>query len=201
MKKSALLFSGAALLILAASCDSKSRLSGEVQGVWGGTPESISDTGASQATLVRLMEFNRTGNSPEGTVTMTALITVENAMQPNDTTAAAPIAITASGTATITGAYQAIDDDEIVITLEASSLSVSVDPEGVKLSYNIPAQTAPDVEKIKAPAMMLASQQITRAAQNTFYTLTKLDDIKINNNLMSCEINDRDLTFRRQSAK
>lgn len=190
------------MLIMSASCDSKARLSEEVQGVWGSAPEQIQDTGAEQATLVRLMEFNASSSAQaEGTVTMTALITVENTMPANDSIVA-PLEITASGTATISGYYQAIDDDELAVTLDASSLTVSVDPQAVQLNYNaLTTESSAQVDKLKPAAAMLASQQIRRAAQNTFYTLNKIDDIKINNKLMSCEIGKHDLTFRRQVAE
>lgn len=51
--------------------------------------------------------------------------------------------------------------------------------------------------KLKPNATVLATQQINRAAQNAFFDLTEIEDIKINNNLMSCEIGDRDLNFTR----
>ena len=51
--------------------------------------------------------------------------------------------------------------------------------------------------KLKPHATVLATQQINRAAQNAFFDLTKIEDIHINKNLMSCEINDRDLNFTR----
>ena len=47
---------------------------------------------------------------------------------------------------------------------------------------------------------MLASQQIDHAARNVFFNLTEIEDIKINNNMLKCEMAHKDLTFRRQPA-
>lgn len=177
-------------------CDSKSKLAQEIQGEWSSTPELLVNTGAARASLVRVMEFNRTGDSTEGTVTMTALITVDNAIPANDSIVT-PLTITASGTATITGVYTVRDDDEINVNLDATSLTIAVDPEAVKLSYDIiDGNSGSSLEALRPGAMRLAQQQINRAAQEVFINLDEIDDIRIDNNLMSCEIGHKDLNFK-----
>lgn len=179
------------------SCDSKAKLSESVQGTWTSNPERVLDSGAATASMVRVMSFTSGNTQYEGTVTLTALITVDNSMQANDSLVS-PITITASGTATITGAYQIKDDDDITVNLDATSLSIAVDPDAVQLNYNIATgDSEPVMAKLKPNATVLATQQINRAAQNAFFDLTEIEDIKINNNLMSCEIGDRDLNFTR----
>lgn len=120
-------------------------------------------------------------------------------MQSNDSIVT-PLQITASGVATITGVYQAKDDDELTISLDATSMNVNVDPDAVKLNYNIATATsAPLVEKLKPGAAILATQQINRAAQNAFSNITEIDDIKIEGSIMRCEINHTDLTFTKST--
>lgn len=200
MKKSILpvLAMGAALML--ASCDSRQKLSEELQGVWAGTPEQLTNSGAARATMVRMMEFSSTGDAGEGNVTLTAYITVENTMPANDSIVT-PLTISASGTATITGLYQAKDDDDLLLNLDASSLAVNVDPDGVELSYNIlSGESGSHLATLKPAAAMLASQQIDHAARNVFFNLSEIEDIKVNNNMLKCEMGHKDLTFRRQSA-
>lgn len=190
----------AALLPFMTACDSKAKLAEAVQGRWNGNPETVLDTGAASASMSRILEFTKGAADTEGSVTMTAMITVENTMQFNDSIVA-PLQITASGTATITGVYQAKDDDELTISLDATSMTVNVDPDAVQLNYNIQTEnSAPMVEKLKPGAAILATQQINRAAQNAFSNISEIDDIKINGNIMRCEINHTDLTFTK-SAK
>ena len=183
----------AGMLTLMTACDTKAKLAESVQGKWTGNPEKMLDTGAASASMVRTLEFT------EGSVTMTAMITVENTMQSNDSIVT-PLQITASGVATITGVYQAKDDDELTISLDATSMNVNVDPDAVKLNYNIATATsAPLVEKLKPGAAILATQQINRAAQNAFSNITEIDDIKIEGSIMRCEINHTDLTFTKST--
>jgi len=189
----------AGMLTLMTACDTKAKLAESVQGKWTGNPEKMLDTGAASASMVRTLEFTKGAADTEGSVTMTAIITVENTMQSNDSIVT-PLQITASGVATITGVYQAKDDDELTISLDATSMNVNVDPDAVKLNYNIATATsAPLVEKLKPGAAILATQQINRAAQNAFSNITEIDDIKIEGSIMHCEINHTDLTFTKST--
>ena len=189
----------AGMLTLMTACDTKAKLAESVQGKWTGNPEKMLDTGAASASMVRTLEFTKGAADTEGSVTMTAMITVENTMQSNDSIVT-PLQITASGVATITGVYQAKDDDELTISLDATSMNVNVDPDAVKLNYNIATATsAPLVEKLKPGAAILATQQINRAAQNAFSNITEIDDIKIEGSIMRCEINHTYLTFTKSS--
>lgn len=189
-----------AIALLLGSCDDKAKLAEAVQGEWTGNPEKILDTGAADASMVRVLEFTPGSSATEGNVTMTAMITVENTMPFNDSIVT-PLQISASGTATITGVYQAKDDDELLISLDVTSMSVSVDPEAVSLNYNVLSQnSAASVDQLKPGAAVLATQQINRAAQNAFSNITQIDDIRIRGNVMSCEINKRDLVFSKVSG-
>lgn len=189
----------AGMLTLMTACDTKAKLAESVQGKWTGNPEKMLDTGAASASMVRTLEFTKGAADTEGSVTMTAMITVENTMQSNDSIVT-PLQITASGVATITGVYQAKDDDELTISLDATSMNVNVDPDAVKLNYNIATATsAPLVEKLKPGTAILATQQINRAAQNAFSNITEIDDIKIEGSIMRCEINHTDLTFTKST--
>lgn len=190
----------AAASLLFSSCDNKEKLSKALNGVWAGAPEQITDTGAAKASMIRSFEFTPTGNSGEGNVTMTVFITVENTMPASDSIVT-PLTITATGSATLTGVYQATNDDEIKVNLDASLPTVDVDPDAVQLNYNVLTDaSASNVTALKSGAEILVRQQVSHAAQKVFSDLTEIDDIKISRNLMSCEINHKDLTFRRQGV-
>lgn len=181
------------------SCDSKAKLAESVQGVWTGNPERVLDTGAASATMVRVLEFTRGAEATEGTVVMTAMITVENTMQFNDSLVT-PLTISASGTATITGTYQVRSDDDIMVSLDATSLNVAVDPQAVQVDYNLLTEDSrPMVEKLKPGATILATQQINRAAQNVFANITEIEDVHVKKNIMTCEIGPKDLAFAKST--
>lgn len=194
---------GSALLSIFAisSCDSKQKLSEDLSGIWTGQEETLTNTGAARASMVRLLQFTPTGTEGEGDFTMTAYITVDNTMPATDEVVT-PLTITASGTATITGVYQVKDDDELILNLDASSLAINVDPDAVELKYNVlTEQSGSEVETLKPAAAVLVNQQIEHAARSAFSNLTEIDDIKISNQLMKCELGHADLTFRRQTEQ
>lgn len=201
MKKIAsLLILSAAAMTALTSCNSRARLAESIQGQWTGNPERLLDTGAATASAVRVMEFTAGSTDTEGTVTLSALITVENTMPFNDSIQT-PLTITATGTATVTGVYQAKDDDELLISLDATSLATNVDPDGVQLNYNILTQgSGSSVDKLRPAALVLARQQITRAAQTILTNVGEIDDIHVDGNIMKCEIGHKDLVFSRASA-
>ena len=111
------LVSAAALMV--SSCRSQSeKLAEEIAGTWSSAPEQLTTTGATRATMVRVMDFTRTSSdATDGAVTMTALITVDNVM-PASGHLDTPLTITASGAATITGVFQVKDDDDILVSLD-----------------------------------------------------------------------------------
>lgn len=192
---------GAALLSIFAisSCDSKQKLSEDLSGIWTGQEEQLTNTGAARASMVRMLQFTPTGTKGEGDFTMTAYITVDNTMPSNDEVVT-PLTITASGVATITGVYQVKDGDELILNLDASSLSINVDPDAVELKYNVlTEQSGSEVETLKPAAAVLVNQQIEQAARSAFSNITEIDDIHIASTVMKCEIGHSDLTFRRQS--
>ncbi|MDE6127114.1 MAG: hypothetical protein K2G30_09175, partial [Muribaculaceae bacterium] len=59
---------------------------------------------------------------------------------------------------------------------------------------------ASTVDQLRPGALRLATQQISRAAQEVFSRLDGIDDIRIDNDLMSCDIGHKDVSFRRVVA-
>ncbi len=202
MKITKLIFGSLALAIAGmglTSCDSETRLGKEIQGTWSGNPRQVVDSGAASATATTLIEFVGGSDVREGTVNLTALVSVENTTSYNDSIVT-PLEITASGTATVTGVYQVKDDDEIIISLDGSSLNVAVDPEAVQLNMNVlTEQSSPVAEQLKAGASVLVEQQVRKIATQIFGGINKIDDIKIHGSLMEAEINHTDLTFSRSA--
>lgn len=201
MKRNKIFLAAAlALGALVSSCDSREKLSDDLQGIWAGNPERLADTGAARATMTRLMEFTKTGEPGSGNVTLTAYITVEDMMAQSDSVVA-PLTLTASGVASITGIYQAKDDDEVILNLDASSMTVQVDPDAVQLNYNVITGTSGSVPvTLQSGAQVLANQQITRAAQKAFFNLSEIDDIEFHDTFMTCELGKQKLTFTHQEG-
>lgn len=181
------------------SCSEKAKLAQSITGSWSGQSERVETPNQPTTTTVtRIYTFVTDENSSTGgTFEATADFSVESGTKllPAGTQ---PIAVTVNGNATISGRWEAIDDDEIMISYDSNTLKVTVDPQEVVLEYNIASQTSePIQENIKPEIAKAVERLITAEMRHNVFTGTKFDDIKIKGTLMSCEINKKDYTFHR----
>ncbi|MDE6266879.1 MAG: hypothetical protein K2M07_05975 [Muribaculaceae bacterium] len=201
MKK--ILGSLAAILIILgfSSCDSRQSLAKNIKGSWTSAPDKITDTGTMSTGVIRLMDFIKTPSEAGGDFIMTAMVSVSSQLPMTDSVAE-PVSITASGIATIRGTWAAHDDDEIAVVVEPGTFDIQVDSSAVVLSSNyLFNEKTSDMATLKPSAIEMVRNQIRETVQNDFLSIRKIDDIKIYDNMMSCEINDVDFTMRRQVTK
>lgn len=188
------------MLVSLAACNGKAGLAEKVSGSWASSPERFVDNQASSASIIQIIEFVREPGKTGGTLTMSGLFSLMSAV-PESAAVVQPISITASGVATIEGEWTAQDDDEIAIFLDGSTLKISVDPDAVVLDMNLLSGTSqPDTTSLRPAIARSVEKQIKSAVETQFFNARKIDDIKIKDNIMSCEINKRDLTLRRQNV-
>lgn len=200
MKKTIFAATFAAFLLSLSSCDSKSKLADDIAGSWASSPERFVDNQASSASIIQIIDFTKDQSKTGGTLTMSGLFSIMTAMPQSDR-AIQPLSVTASGVASIAGEWTVIDDDEISVFLDAKTLNVNVDPSAVVLDDNLLTnESTPDTTSLKPALARSIEAQIKSAVGNQFFNVRKIDDIKIKDNIMSCEINKRDLTLRRQTV-
>lgn len=193
---------GAALMLLATAACSKHN---DINGAWTSTPTNIDNMAyAASATGVTTIDFDAAKGAASGPVTLTMVI---DATQPVDSGAtdgfSAPYEISVTGTATISGrwSYEDGDDDDILLFLDNSSLKVNVDPNGVTFSQNLlTGAQQPVVDSLTNVTAERWRSAMRTVAAKQFFEFTKLDDVKISNDIMSCELGKRDLTFHRAAA-
>lgn len=170
-------------------------------GAWQGNPERLEVQGAADATSTVTIDFAPTeGRRGTGTVNLSAVIEVEQAVssfsgfdEGYETSVAA--------TASIIGRYvcEENDDDDILVTFDPASLKVNVDPAGVTFSQNLLSGTQqPVLDSLTAVCADRWRVALAPVIRDAFGKYTRIDDIKIHHSdIMSCEIGDRDYTFRR----
>ena len=175
-------------LLSFSSCESSSKLANDLQGSWSGAPEKLIDNEVAPSSYMPVLTFVKT-DATKGDVTITAAISMSDA---NGNTT-----LSASGQSTISGTWTATDDDEIYLNLDPSTLNVSVDPDGVVMSSTGVLYGTPEVttDSLKASMIPAIKTRMTSAIQHHMLNITKIDDIKIKNGIMTCEINDKDLSF------
>lgn len=174
----------------------------ELVGAWQGNPTRIILPGAEYATNTITLDFasDQSGHRA-GTVNVSAVMDVEQAVNTTiDNTFNQPYTTSITATASISGHYTAEkgDDDDILIHFDPSTFAVNIDPDGVTFSENVltgAAQSTIDsLTKVTAERWRAT---ISGAIQTEFRKYSKIEDIKIHHdNIMSCEIYNRDETFR-----
>lgn len=185
------------------SCESKTKLAKSIEGSWTATPERLADDDAVSATSVRIFDFLPDTTTPvtNGQLVMSSMVTITTAAD-NSGDADGIMqhyTVSASGVATVTGTWTVIDDDEVRIDVDPSSLTVKVDPQGVEVNVNaITSQTVSVPDSIKPAFAESVKAQIRRLVEKQFFDVSKIDDIEIKDEFMTMEINKRDYSLRRQ---
>ncbi len=186
-------------LIFISSCSRTDRFAGE----WMGTPTRMMDIpGASDATSTISIDFAPSADVRRGgDVLMSATIDVSQAVTGSVISPDAPYQVDVAATASIRGRYVAEDDDDddILLHLDPSTLQVNVDPAGVTFSENVlTGLQRPTLDSLTMQTVDAWRVLITSAIRDEFYKYQKIDDIKVHHgDMLSCEVADRDYTFRR----
>lgn len=201
MKKIFGTIAAAMMMIGLSSCDGRQTLAKEINGSWSASPDRITETATMSTGVIRIINFVRTPSEAGGDLIMSSLVSVSSQL-PRTDSVAQPVSMTASGIASIRGTWAAQDDDEIIVVLDASTFNVEVDSSAVVLTSNyVFNESTSDLATLKPSAVEMVRNQITQAVRDDFFSIRKIDDIKIKDNMMSCEINDVDFTMRRQVTK
>lgn len=188
----------AALTAIFSSCDTRP----DITGTWAGTPVHVNDISAAcDASSTMSMTFSSDNNkSRNGVVSISALIDANQPVDSSESVIDSSYEVSVAATASISGiwSFENDDDDDIVISLDHKTLDVNVDPHGVTFSSNLlTGAQQPMIDSLSTVTAAQWKSSISRAMENEFFKLQKISDIKVNNGIMSCEINDRDFTFRK----
>lgn len=172
-------------------------------GQWQGTPENIvSIPGASDATATLTLDFapsEQKGGT--GTVNISAVVEVEQAVTGAMPGIDEPYEVSVAATASITGRYtrDGDDDDDLIVTFDPETMNVNVDPSGVTFSTNVlTGAQQPVLDSLSTATARNWKTALTPALREIFNRYRTIEDIKVHHgDMMSCEIDHRDCTFRR----
>lgn len=195
-----LLMASGVILAGMSSCDEKAALAKDVAGSWqSGETEIFNDntgvvTGADNLTFA-LSEDGASG----GTVTLTTNMSVE---RPSDPTGALgrPFSVSVAATSTIQGSWAAVDDDEIDVHLDASTLAVNVDPDAVALTMDpLAGTTVANLDSIRPQMADFVKAQLVTKMRTYYSRFARLDDVKVRDKGASLRIEagDKEIVLRR----
>lgn len=192
----------AAIALVAGACSHRA----DINGSWTSTPTRVADdiAVADDATSVLSIDFNAPKGAKSGTVTLSSVIEATQPVQGGTLIGfAEPYEVSVTGTASISGrwSYEDDDDDDILLFLDNSTMQVNVDPNGVTFSQNLlTGAQQPMVDSLTSVTAERWRTAIRTAAAKQFFGFTKLDDVKVVNDILSCEADKKDLTFHRAST-
>ena len=181
------------------SCSRSERFAGQ----WQGNPERlIAVPGASDANMTISLDFapdlNKKGT---GSVIISAVVEVEQSVVGSPTSPDQPYEASVAATASISGRYACTDDDDddLALTFDPTTMQVLVDPSGVTFSQNIlTGMQQPVLDSLSKATVEHWRVALTPAVREVFNRYRTIDDIKVHHGeIMSCEVADRDYTFRR----
>lgn len=188
----------AALTPLLSSCDTRP----DITGTWTGSPVRINDISAAcDASATMSITFSSDNiKSRNGVVSISALIDANQPVEGSIPAIDSSYEVSIAATASVNGvwSFEKDDDDDIVISFDHKTLDVNVDPHGVTFSSNLlTGAQQPMIDSLSTVTAAQWKNSIRRAMENEFFKFQNISDIKVNNGIMSCEINDRDFTFRK----
>ena len=205
--KTQIAVAAAVVVLCLAAC---SRLA-NIEGTWNGAPVryeqptapgAVGSDGAVATNVSTQIATNMTfvpdaQKSGAGTVEFMSNVDVINTV-PFEGKLVDPFEINIGATAVCTGTYHFEDQDDIVIAIDPASIKVDIDPQAVNYSENIATgQDAAQIDSLRPALVRQYTRQLLPLMRDYYSKITRIDDIKVKDGVMSCEINDRDLTFRR----
>ncbi len=199
-----------ALAILAAalsldSCETKAHLANEIEGTWAGTPQSITDNSALTATLLETFQFVKIpaedgGESTGGTVNIVGMLS-SSIQLVGDNDFEQPLTFTSSARSSIVGSWQAIDDEEIVVTLNPNTLTVVVDPDAVVPGSALLSESSQaKIEQMKPDIINMIASGLKQSLSNRYSSVKLLDDVEIDGPVLKFEIGKANYVFNRQGG-
>lgn len=199
-RKSALtLLTILALAGISTSCH-RNNLAAEIAGAWSGTPEKVEDPSAVSTTILDTYSFTQDDNSAGGTLIIAGLISTERALPQTDALIE-PITFTASGQASISGTWD-VTGDEIVVSLDPRTLSITVAPECVVYRENMAdEQTASSLDSITPQLKTAVHEDFKQVASEHLLSIRKLDNVKINGQTLTFNLNGQPQALRREGAE
>lgn len=174
-----------------------------VAGLWQGNPEHIvSIPSASDATSTITIDFApRSDKKGQGQVDLNAVIEVQQAVVGPVSEMQSPYQANITATAYISGYYapEQGEDDDFILSLDASTLKVNVDPSGVVFVNDIATNTErPVLDSLTTATADQWRVILTKVIRDEFYKFSRIEDVKVHHgDMMSMEIDHHDKTFRR----
>lgn len=133
-----------------------------------------------------------------GTINIVGMLSATTQLV-GDQSFAEPVSLTASARSSISGTWVAIDDDEVAVQLDLSTLSVDIDPDAIVANNNLLSEeNSAKITEMKPAISATMAAGMRQALSTRYSSIRQLDDVKIKEPLLKFEIGHTDYVFTRQ---
>ncbi|MBD5260342.1 MAG: hypothetical protein HDR89_00730 [Bacteroides sp.] len=202
MKK--FIFAAVGLAALAAgltACNEEEKLAKDVAGAWSTDQQTLFNNAQGQATGGDVFTFEVDPKTKKGGIvnvaTNISLSRASDALTP----ANQPFSVSVAALASVSGRWEAIDDDEIRIDFDANTLKVTVDPEAVALVANpLSGTSQAEVDSLRPQMAQFYQTELMNTMSARYSSFSKLDDVKLRNSgkTLKFEASDIDYILQRR---
>ena len=202
MKKiQSILLCAAAGMLALSSCSKTSEFVGSWQAM---EPTDISSQlpSAAYGSMSNSVTFGPDTINGAGEFVLTSLIDITQPVVENPgIDAAYEVSVAATASINGTWTYAKGEDDELIVTLDPTSLSVNIDNNGVTFRQNVVTEAEqPVTDSLTNVTVNLWKEQLAPVAKKEFYRYQRLDDVKLKDKTtlkLEVENPEQDLYFRK----
>ncbi|MDE6484819.1 MAG: hypothetical protein K2L14_05450 [Duncaniella sp.] len=186
-----------ALGLTMVSCESATRLAKDVDGTWTGGVERIpGDALNSDVFSTYTFTYNADNAQAGGDIVINATLSANYSDNVVIGDIPSTVVMTVAGTSTVSGTWTAVDDDEIVITLNPSTLKVSLDPDAQSLTTTVPGMTSEAIDTLKPQLLSMIKDRMAYDLRIKYSSPIRMDDVKVKDGkTLAYEVNDVDYTL------
>lgn len=193
---------GVSALALTSCGSEEKRLASDMTGIWTASPETFAGNQAVTATITDTYCFSPdsamvSDKFPIGPMEVSAEIQMNTQVLASGD-GQEPLSLSASALATVLGTWMVTDDDEVQLSFDPTTITVSVDPDQiVTTGALIGGSETTSIDSMK-PQVAANLEQNLRASLATRYTgVRMLDDVKVKGNTLKYEVGHRDFVMTR----
>lgn len=182
------------------SCQNKESLAKKVNGTWQSMPEHIVNTDSISVDLIKSYEFAPLEDA-QGTLVISGMMSIERYMPESDSIVS-PLTINAAAVASVTGTFEAISFDKIILKPDPSTFSLSIDTAAVSYNYNVlDNNAAPSLQNLKPAWINYFTSYLKPIVKSNFLKCDTLTNVKLTDTMMNCRTGETELTLRLQTPQ
>lgn len=182
------------------SCDNQRRLADEMSGEWTCGVETLPGVEAADAQIIDNFAFVTDSTGKGGMIVATGMIEVTVA-PPFDGQVVESVSKGIAAQSTVQGRWNVLDDDEVALLFDFSTMEVAVDTSAVSIDANLlGTQTQASTDSISGAATAALTQQLAKALREHYSSLRMLDDVKVKKDVLKFEVADKEYVMHRETT-